>query len=137
MEPVLKVPLGDGGGPSVSTGRARLMAVAAPGPVQPSLDNCAMAPLHGQVTIITTDANAMMAELHNRMPVGAGGNGLAVWLGEAEGDPKSLLRPAAEGALRVWPVSRDVNTPRNNGPDVLAPLVDADGDGAPAGPNPA
>jgi putative SOS response-associated peptidase YedK len=54
-------------------------------------------------------------------------------LGEVEGDPKALLRPAAEDALRVWPISREVNTPRNNGPDLLAPLVDAYGDGPAAG----
>ena len=49
--------------------------------------------------------------------------------GEAEGgDPKALLLPAPEDMLRVGPVSREVDTPRNNGPDLLAPLVDADGD---------
>jgi putative SOS response-associated peptidase YedK len=88
-------------------------------------------------TIITTDANAKMAELHNRMPVVLEEADWPIWLGEVEGDLKALLQPAAEDVLRVWPVSREVNSPRNNGPDLLAPLVDADSDNQAAGPNPA
>jgi putative SOS response-associated peptidase YedK len=30
-----------------------------------------------------------------------------------------LLRPAAEGVVRVWPVSRAVNSVRNNGAALL------------------
>jgi len=45
-----------------------------------------------------------------------------VWLGEAEGDPKTLLRSPREVILRMWPVSRNVNTAANNGPDLLEPL---------------
>jgi putative SOS response-associated peptidase YedK len=78
-----------------------------------------------------------MAELHNRMPVVLEEADWPVWLGEADGDPKALLRPAAADVLRVWPISREVNTPRNNRPDLLAPLVDADGDDRAAGQNPA
>jgi len=42
-----------------------------------------------------------------------------VWLGEAEGDPTLLLRPAQEGVLRLWSVSRAVNNVRNDGPELL------------------
>jgi putative SOS response-associated peptidase YedK len=45
-----------------------------------------------------------------------------LWLGEAEGDPATLLRPADEDVLRLWPISTAVNAVRNNGPDLLAPL---------------
>jgi len=45
-----------------------------------------------------------------------------LWLGEMEGEAAALLRPAAEGVLRVWPVSRAVNTPRNDGPALLTPV---------------
>jgi putative SOS response-associated peptidase YedK len=88
-------------------------------------------------TIITTDANAKLAELHDRMPVVLEEADWSVWLGEAEGDPKLLLRPPQEEALRLWPVSRQVNTPRNDGPDLLAPLVDPGGVTPAAGANPA
>ena len=42
-----------------------------------------------------------------------------VWLGEAEGEYATLLRPAADGLLRVWAVDRRVGSPRNNGPELL------------------
>jgi putative SOS response-associated peptidase YedK len=44
------------------------------------------------------------------------------WLGEADGDPGALLRPAADGVLRAWPISTRVNAPRNNAPDLLDEL---------------
>jgi len=40
------------------------------------------------------------------------------------GDPAALLRPAADNVLRVWPMARAVNSPRNNGPELLAPVVE-------------
>lgn len=46
-----------------------------------------------------------------------------LWLDETEGDAASLLRPAAEDTLRVWPVSTRVNRSANNGADLLTPLV--------------
>lgn len=90
--------------------------------------------------IITTAANALMAPIHDRMPVVLERVDWPVWLGEAEGDPASLLRPAVEGVLRAWPITRRVNSPRHDGPDLLQPLS-APGtptdDPAPPGPNPA
>ena len=44
-----------------------------------------------------------------------------LWLGEAEGDPSSLLRPAAEDVLRAWPVGKAVGNVRNDGPELLKP----------------
>jgi putative SOS response-associated peptidase YedK len=42
-----------------------------------------------------------------------------VWLGEAPGAPASLLHPSLAGMLQVWPVDRRVNSPKNNGPELL------------------
>jgi putative SOS response-associated peptidase YedK len=67
--------------------------------------------------IVTTTANAQMAVLHERMPVILEP---ADWPGEAEVDPRSLLRPAQEGVLRIWPVDKRVGNVRNDGPDLLA-----------------
>jgi putative SOS response-associated peptidase YedK len=89
--------------------------------------------------ILTTSANPVMAALHDRMPVIVEAADWPVWLGEAPGDAAALLRPAAAGVLRLWPVSRAVNNVRNDGPDLLDPLDDPrappPGD-APAGDNP-
>jgi putative SOS response-associated peptidase YedK len=44
-----------------------------------------------------------------------------LWLGEAEGDPSSLLRAAPEDVLRVWQVGKAVGNFRNDGPELLEP----------------
>jgi putative SOS response-associated peptidase YedK len=64
-------------------------------------------------TIMTTAANGDMARLHDRMPVILEQGDWAPWLGEAEGDHKALLKPAYDGVVRLWPVSRAVNSVRN------------------------
>ena len=35
--------------------------------------------------------------------------------GEVEGDPAALLRPSGDDVLKVWAVSKQVNSPKNNG----------------------
>jgi putative SOS response-associated peptidase YedK len=70
-------------------------------------------------TIVTTEANADMARLHSRMPVILERDAWPVWLGEAAGDAPALLRPAADGVVKLWPVSRAVNSVRNNGAALL------------------
>jgi putative SOS response-associated peptidase YedK len=49
--------------------------------------------------VITVEANGLLAPIHDRMPCGLEKADWPVWLGEEEGDPLSLLRPAAEGVL--------------------------------------
>jgi putative SOS response-associated peptidase YedK len=74
-------------------------------------------------TIITTDAGPDVAELHDRMPVILEPDDWAMWLGEGAGVPASLLHPSPMGTLRVWPVERLVNSPRNNEVELLTPLA--------------
>ena len=45
-----------------------------------------------------------MAELHDRVPVILAPSDWPVWLGEVEDDPTTLLRPAGDDLVRVWPV---------------------------------
>ena len=88
-------------------------------------------------TIATTAANLFMSRIHDRMPAILEPADWPVWLGEEAGDPLRLLRPAPEGVLRQWPVSRDVNSPRHDRPDLLDPveLPDPSRDEAEAGPD--
>ena len=46
-----------------------------------------------------------------------------------------LLQPGPDDPLRFWPVSKAVNSPRNNGPELLAAQPQAPAEGG--GPNPA
>jgi putative SOS response-associated peptidase YedK len=70
-------------------------------------------------TIIATYANEVVGELHDRMPVILEPPDWPAWLGEVEGDPATLLRPAGDNVLSVWPVSKQVNRPRNDEADLL------------------
>ena len=74
-------------------------------------------------TIISTTANAEMSRLHERMPVVLEPHQWPGWLGEVEADPADMLRPAPDGTLRFWPVSRAVNSVRNNGPELAEPVT--------------
>jgi putative SOS response-associated peptidase YedK len=73
--------------------------------------------------IVTTSANREMASVHHRMPLVLEESDWPLWLGEAEGDPAALLHPTNDGVLRIWPVSRKVNSPANNTADLLAPAT--------------
>ena len=75
-------------------------------------------------TIATTAANTDMAPLHDRMPVILEQEAWPRWLSQEAADPAGLLRPAAGGVVRLWPVSRAVNSVRNNGARLLDEAVD-------------
>jgi len=66
--------------------------------------------------IIVTEANEVMAPIHDRMPVILAPEDWAAWLAEPRED---LLRPAPEDDLIAWPVRSDIadDTP----PDALVP----------------
>ncbi len=73
-------------------------------------------------TIVTTEANDVVAPLHDRMPAIVQRNAWDAWLG-AGGDAKSLtdlLQPAPEALLEVHAVSRLVNSVVNDGPELLS-----------------
>lgn len=76
------------------------------------------------VTIAATAANDQMAGLHDRVPVIIEEDDWPAWLGEEAGDFAALLRPAAPGLVRLWAVSRAVNSVRNNGPELLVSSAD-------------
>jgi putative SOS response-associated peptidase YedK len=68
-------------------------------------------------TLITTDANPFMAQLHHRMPVILEANTATDWLAgstELLDDVASITPP-----LQAWPVDRRVNNARNEGEDLV------------------
>jgi putative SOS response-associated peptidase YedK len=71
------------------------------------------------IIIITTDANPMMVEPHHWMPVILDQRiGQRGWT-RLRATPPTLLQPADEDVLKVWPVSKQVNSPQNNCPELL------------------
>jgi putative SOS response-associated peptidase YedK len=76
-------------------------------------------------TIVTTEANEEIAPLHDRMPVILEERHWDRWLTEHDLDPAMLtplLVPAAPGVVSLQPVSRLVNSVRNDGPELIAPV---------------
>lgn len=71
-------------------------------------------------TMITTEANEFMQQLHTRMPVILESEDRLVWLEEG---PEELLKPSPEGVLQAWPVSRAVGNVRNEGPELIRALT--------------
>jgi len=70
---------------------------------------------------MTTKANPELALIQDRMPVMIEKDDWPVWLGDAEGDPQALMHPLPSDRFRVWPVSRAVNSVKNDGPELLEP----------------
>jgi putative SOS response-associated peptidase YedK len=73
--------------------------------------------------ILTTAANDDMVTLHDRMPVILEPDDWDRWLEDDDGYGE-LMRPAAPGVVRLWPVSRRVNNVRNDGADLLDEIPD-------------
>jgi putative SOS response-associated peptidase YedK len=74
--------------------------------------------------IITTDANAVLRPVHDRMPVVLLEDAWAQWLDEEQYDLDALgklLVPAPPEIFEAWPVSTLVNKPANEGPELVAP----------------
>ena len=74
-------------------------------------------------TIATTQANGAMKPLHDRMPVLLDEAGARTWLGGDEEHPEALLKPAPDEWLASYPVSTRINSPANDEPACMAPLV--------------
>src|SRR6516225_1506143 len=72
--------------------------------------------------IITTDANELVAEIHNRMPLILAPADYVRWLSE-EPDPHDLMRPFPAEPMRMWPISTRVNKPENDDPNRRADPV--------------
>lgn len=66
-------------------------------------------------TILTTDPNPLMAELHERMPVIVHLDDYDLWLSREitrQEDLEDILKPFPDSAMEAYPVSARVNSPR-------------------------
>jgi putative SOS response-associated peptidase YedK len=71
-------------------------------------------------SIVTTEANALMAPVHKRMPVILGVSDYDRWMDvERDPAPLDLLRPFAAEAMACAPCNPKVGNTRNNGPELL------------------
>lgn len=71
--------------------------------------------------VITTGANELVAQIHDRMPLIIAPADYERWLGD-EPDPHDLMRPFPGELMRMWPISTRVNKPENDDPSILEPI---------------
>jgi putative SOS response-associated peptidase YedK len=76
--------------------------------------------------IIVTDANDLMRPIHERMPVIIAPEDYARWLDVEVQDQEQimpLLAPFPAERMRAFPISSLVNNAKNEGPNLVRPLV--------------
>ncbi len=77
-------------------------------------------------TVLTTDANALMRPIHERMPVIVPPRKHRFWLDPAEHSVEvlgPLMKPYDAGGLEAFPVSTFVNSLKHDGPECIEPLA--------------
>jgi putative SOS response-associated peptidase YedK len=70
--------------------------------------------------VITTDANELVAEIHDRMPLILAPKDYTRWLSD-EPDPRDLMRSFPAEPMRTWPISTRVNKPENDNASITEP----------------
>ncbi len=78
-------------------------------------------------TIIVTEANDLVTPIHDRMPVILDPADYDVWLDSTYADRKRLqamLKPFPSSELEAYPVSRTVNSPKNDSAECVERLHD-------------
>lgn len=76
--------------------------------------------------IVTTAANATVAPVHDRMPAILGDDSWRRWLDPAPCEVSrlmALLGPAPAEMLEMYPVSKRVNSVKNDGEELLLRLA--------------
>ncbi len=77
-------------------------------------------------TIITCAPNALLKQVHHRMPVILPADAYAQWLSSEEQPAEALqplLAPYPSEEMEAYPVSRFVNRPMNDSPECIVPYV--------------
>lgn len=77
-------------------------------------------------SIVTTRSNRTVGEVHGkkRMPVILAGGDIDFWLNPENRNPKAIREsgifdPWPDDGMKRWPVSQQVNSVRNNGPELI------------------
>jgi putative SOS response-associated peptidase YedK len=71
-------------------------------------------------TILTTEPNALTAQVHNRMPLMLAAEDFSGWLGSLD-DRAALLHPFPAEEMEMWPVTAAVGNVKNTGAELIEP----------------
>ena len=78
-------------------------------------------------TIVTTEANATMRAVHDRMPLILSPEQIDEWLDPENPNPEAVLTSVPQDELELVPVSDWVNNARHEGPQCLKGIAQANG----------
>ena len=78
----------------------------------------------GGCAIITAPSQGLVSTLHDRMPIILPPGTFGAWLDQNEKDARSILAQATADGLTCYPVSRAVNSVRNDDPRLIEPVSD-------------
>jgi putative SOS response-associated peptidase YedK len=76
-------------------------------------------------TILTTNANPLMSDIHERMPVIIKPEDYTAWLDTRLTDIlkiQAMAQPYPERFMQAYPISRNLNNPQHNSPDLIIPM---------------
>ena len=73
-------------------------------------------------TVLTTSPNRIMKNIHDRMPVILPEGEEENWLQNPSADEAGTLLAPYPGKLELYPVSKEVNSPRNDAESVIKPI---------------
>lgn len=76
-------------------------------------------------TILTVPANALLTKYHDRMPAIIKPEEYQLWLDPALSDVptiQGMTQPYPERLMEAFPISRRVNIPKNDAPDIIEPI---------------
>ena len=74
-------------------------------------------------TIVTGEPNAVAGRFHDRMPVILNPDDYERWLRAEPEEALRLLGPCPDAWLEAYPVSPRVNSPANDGPELIEPMA--------------
>ncbi len=75
-------------------------------------------------TILTTEANSLMAKIHTRIPVIIRPEDFTAWIDTNLTDVtkiQAMAQPYPDKLMEAYPVSRKVNSPQHDSPDLIEP----------------
>src|SRR5205807_3844239 len=76
-------------------------------------------------TLITTSPNALVAQIHDRMPAILERNDIACWLDSEKliADAMAMLKPFPSDAMESHQVRPLVNSVKNDSPQLIEPII--------------
>jgi putative SOS response-associated peptidase YedK len=80
-------------------------------------------------TILTTHANLLLSSIHDRMPVIIKPEDYAAWLDTKLTDIlkiQAMAQPYPERLMEAHPISRNINNPQHDSPELMIPMYDSD-----------